>query len=193
MHPPTMTPFEYLSVLVSIIIGLGISHLLTGLGRLIQLRRRVRPYAPTYVWIALLLVIQIQIWWAAYDTRTDTDWSFFGFVAFLLIPILVALCSYVLVPDLEGERTELELRTAFHENRVWIHGLLALTVLTSLVRDLLQDGLPALDRDAAFRAAFFLLALLGMRLRSDAGQTALALGVAGLFCAYVAVLFVRLA
>jgi hypothetical protein len=34
-----MGPFEYLSVLVSVIVGLGLSHLLTSLARLIQRRR----------------------------------------------------------------------------------------------------------------------------------------------------------
>ena len=34
----TMTPFEYLSVLVAIIVGLGMTHLLVALGQLIQSR-----------------------------------------------------------------------------------------------------------------------------------------------------------
>ena len=33
-----MSPFEYLSVLISVIVGLGLSHLLTSAARLIQRR-----------------------------------------------------------------------------------------------------------------------------------------------------------
>lgn len=187
-----MTPFEYLSVLVSIIIGLGLSHLLTGAARLIQMRRRVRPYLPTYLWIGILLLVQVQIWWAAYETRSETDWSFGGFFAFLLLPILAALVSYILIPDLEGEHTELDLRASFLENRGWFFGLLAMTVLVSLGRDLLEDGRAALDRDAAFRSVFLLQALASTRIRSDAGQLVGAAIVLVLFCAYIGALFVRL-
>lgn len=39
-----MTPFEYLSVLISIILGLGLAHLLSAVRELIQRRARVRFY-----------------------------------------------------------------------------------------------------------------------------------------------------
>ncbi|CAN5853718.1 hypothetical protein BH20GEM3_BH20GEM3_15690 [soil metagenome] len=48
-----MSQFEYLGVLVSIIIGLGLSHLLASAARLIQVRRRVRLYWPTCAHIQL--------------------------------------------------------------------------------------------------------------------------------------------
>lgn len=188
-----MTPFEYLSVLVSIIVGLGLSHLLTGAARLIQLRRQVRPYPATYLWMAILLLLQIQIWWAAYESRSDTRWTFFGFAAFLLLPISAALLSYLLIPDLEGEHTELDLRASFQENRAWFHGLLGLAAVISLGRDLLEDGRAALDADAAFRVVFLVLAIGAARARSDTYQTLNALVVLALFCAYVVTLFVQLA
>jgi hypothetical protein len=187
-----VTPFEYLSVLVSIIVGLGLSHLLTGAARLIQLRRRVRPYAATYLWMLILLLLQIQIWWAAYESRNDARWTFFGFAAFLLLPISAALLSYLLVPDLEGEHTELDLRASFMENRAWFHGLLGCAAAISLSRDLLEDGRAALDADAAFRVVFLGLSLVAARARSDAYQTLNALAVLVIFTAYVIALFVQL-
>jgi hypothetical protein len=187
-----VTPFEYLSVLVSIIVGLGLSHLLTGAARLIQMRRRVRGYAPTYLWIGILLVVQIQIWWAAYEDRDEVRWTFFGFFSFLILPIVAALLSYLLVPDLEGEHHELDLRASFLENAAWFHGLLAAAAAVSLARDLLDDGRAALDLDALFRAGFLVQGLLAARIRSDAFQLINALVVLGLFLAYVATLFVQL-
>jgi hypothetical protein len=187
-----VTQFEYLSVLVSIIIGLGLSHLLTGAARLIQMRRRVRPYLPTYVWIVVLLLMQVQIWWAAYGERAETRWSFLGFFSFLLLPILGALVSYILIPDLEGEHTELDLRASYHENRGWFHGLLVLLVISSLSRDLLEDGMAALDLDAAFRGVFLVLALVAARVRSDLAHLVISLLVLAIFCGYIGALFVSL-
>ena len=98
-----MTEFEYLSVLVSIIIGLGLTHVLTGAARLIQRRDVVRWYAPTLIWLALTFLILVQIWWAAYDSRNDTHWQFFDFLSFLLIPVLSYMLAYLLVPDFERD------------------------------------------------------------------------------------------
>lgn len=40
----TVSPFEHISVLVSIILGLGITQLLMSAHRLVQARDRVKPY-----------------------------------------------------------------------------------------------------------------------------------------------------
>jgi len=62
-----VTPFEYLSVLVSIIVGLALTQLLSGAARLIQLRRRVPMHATTLLWMAMLFLIDIQVWWVAFE------------------------------------------------------------------------------------------------------------------------------
>ena len=56
-----MSKFEYLSVLTSIIVGLAIANLLSGSARLIQLRRRIRPHATTFCWMATLFLANMQI------------------------------------------------------------------------------------------------------------------------------------
>ena len=66
-----MDPFSYLSVLISIILGLGITQLVTGLGRLIQARARIKFYAPTIAWVGLLLIIHVQTWWAMFGLRSQ--------------------------------------------------------------------------------------------------------------------------
>ena len=186
-----MNSFEYLSVLVSIIIGLGISHLLVSTARLIQRRDRLRWYAPTLIWMALLFLVQVQIWWAAYEDRNDAEWHFFSFLSFLLIPVCAALLGYLLVPDLERADTA-DLRAEFHRNRGWFFGLLTAAASISLLRDLFDDGVAALDGDWAFRIVFLITAVLGAVVRSDRFQLANALLVAVTFVGYVVTLFVRL-
>lgn len=81
-----------MSVLISIILGLGITQLVTGLGRLIQARRRIQPYAPTLTWVALLLVIHVQTWWSMLDLRAnyfDQARWFFSLLVLLLVVSLV--------------------------------------------------------------------------------------------------------
>jgi len=45
-----MSEFEYLAVLVSLVLGLGITHLLTGVGRMIHRRDEFRVDAAHLLW-----------------------------------------------------------------------------------------------------------------------------------------------
>jgi hypothetical protein len=64
-----MDSFSYLSVLISIVLGLGAANLLTGLARIVQMRTRVTMYWPTIVWALTLLVIHVQTWWTMFGLR----------------------------------------------------------------------------------------------------------------------------
>lgn len=186
-----MNPFEYLSVLVSIIIGLAMSHLLSGTARLIQARRRVRWYAPTLIWLVLLFLAQVQIWWAAFDARQEIDWNFFGFLSFLLIPACAYLLCYLLVPDFEpGDDVDLE--RSFHDNQRWFFGLFATIVAISMSRDLVEDGRESLDEDMAFRVVFFAGSIVAAFVRSPRFHLGNAILSLTLFCGYIAQLFARL-
>lgn len=184
-----MSPFEYLSVLISVIVGLGVSHLLTSLARLIQRRHEVKLHAPTLLWMATLFVVQIQIWWAFYNARQDSNWNFFSFLAALVIPVLGYLLCYLIVPGLEAEGVDL--KASFHANRPWFFGLAALAFVFSFEADLVSTGIP-LNLNTAFRVVFILLLLAAMRVRSDRYHVLNAAVGLALFCAYVFAEFLRL-
>lgn len=187
-----MSKFEYLSVLVSIVIGLGISSLLSGAARLIQLRRRARMYLPTLVWMGILFLVNVQIWWVAFDRRDVEDWSFFMFLLYLLIPMGAVVLSYLVLPDL-GDEDEVDLKASYFENRGWFFGIFAALPLISLVEETVRDGAFPRDADALFRVVFAALALLAARMRGETYHAVNAAVAAALFCAYVAMLFSRLA
>ena len=64
-----MDEFGYLSVIISVILGLSIAQLLQGISQVINARDRVRMYWPTMVWAVLLLVVNTQAWWAMFGYR----------------------------------------------------------------------------------------------------------------------------
>lgn len=186
-----MTPFEYLSVLVSIIVGLALTQLLSGAARLIQLRRRVAMDPATLLWMATLFLINIQVWWVAFERRASDQWTFFSFLLYLLIPIVLFLLSYLVLPDL-GDEDRPDLRRNFDDNRGWFFGLLAALPAVSLADQFLRDGGVRADLDAAFRVVFMLLALVVGRIRNARFHFWNALGVLAMFVGYVLVLFLRL-
>jgi len=52
-----MTPFQYVAPLTSIVIALGITRILTGLGRTVQMRGSVRTY-----WVHTLWTGNVFLW-----------------------------------------------------------------------------------------------------------------------------------
>src|SRR5512139_2208617 len=94
-----MEEFSYLSVLITIILGLGIAQLMTGLGWLIVSRERVRLYWPTVAWVALLLVFHILTWWTMFGLRNYREWNFLAFLVLLLQPIVLYLLAVLILPD----------------------------------------------------------------------------------------------
>ena len=134
-----MDAFSYLAVLISIILGLGITQLLNGLGRLLQERRRVQMYWPTIVWVGLLLVIHVQTWWAMFGLRTLSSWSFLAFLLVLLQPVLLFLLAALILPD-SGSETARDLHANYFAHSRWFFGLAVLLLVASLTRDLVLSG-----------------------------------------------------
>ena len=86
-----MTRFEYLSVLVSIVIALGITEVTIGWGRLLQQRRRVRLSWLHAFWSLFTLFLMIQLWWGFWNFRTVERWSLAGLLAVVLEAITLVL------------------------------------------------------------------------------------------------------
>ena len=56
-----MDAFSYLSVLLSIVLGLAVTHLLSGFAALVHARRRIAMYWPVPVQMAATLLVTMQV------------------------------------------------------------------------------------------------------------------------------------
>ena len=97
-----MTVFEFVMVLVSIIIGLGIARMLDGILRILRSGRPYRTYWVHSLWLALTFFEMVNHWayrWTFYQARVD--WTVFELLFFLLPTILLFLASGLLFPEAE--------------------------------------------------------------------------------------------
>jgi hypothetical protein len=186
-----MDRFSYLSVLISIILGLGITQLVTGLGRLIQARHRVRLYWPAAVWVAVLLLIHVQTWWAMFGLRNQTDWTFGQFFIVLLQPIVLSLLAALVLPDINAD-THADLRENYYAQSRWFFSLLFLLLVVSLVKDVALSGSLPVPINVAAHALFMVLAAGGVLTRRASYHELLAPVNAVLVLGYIGVLFTRL-
>jgi hypothetical protein len=129
-----MSEFEFLSVLVSIIFGLGLTHALSGLFRMAYLRELTERRVLYTIWVFMVLVLN---WWVFYGWRDYTAWSF---EVFLLI-VLWALSFYVLAITLyPPEGTTRASGTAWSEYRGF-HVAVAATVMLDIAWTALKGNL----------------------------------------------------
>src|SRR5580698_3259213 len=114
-------PFEYLSVMISIVLGLAVAHVLGSLARVINNRDQTIMYWPSLLWSVTLLLLVAQLWWADASLRTHTTWSFGAFLVLLAQPAaLYLLCALIIpVPDAANA---FDMRAAYVRNRPWFLG-----------------------------------------------------------------------
>jgi hypothetical protein len=177
-----MSQFEYLAVLLSIVVAFAISEILSGWGRLIRRRARIRPYWLLTSWSAIALVVMILFWWSAWDYRTSS-WTFFSFLALLSAALTFVILAFVLTPAVSGASSP-DLRDYYFRNRTWIFGLWALVLVQVAAVDLIVARLPLWHVANAIRALGFAIAVSLMRSQTEGIHVALMLASCGLVAAF---------
>lgn len=182
-----MDAFEYLSVLISIILGLGITQLLLGFARWLERRGSFGAYPPAIAWAAFLLLVHVQTWWSMYGLRHHADWNFLQFAVVLLQPIVMFLLAVLIFPS--AGAVERDLRANFLEQRPWFFGLFLALLGVSVLKDLVRtDSLPS-PANLGFHGALAALALAGLTLNGERAQSWIGYGACALFSLYIALLF----
>ncbi len=186
-----MDEFSYLSVLLSIILGLAITQILKGFRGLLQSRTRIRLYWPALAWAGLLLVIYVQTWWAMFGLRSHHDWTFGAFAIVLLQTVVLYMLAGLVLPDFFGEQV-IDLRENYYAHHAWFFGLAVLAGLVSIGKDLVLDGHLPDARNLAFHLVFILTAAMAAITRREWYHKVAILLTAALFGLYITLLFARL-
>jgi len=128
--------FEYVAVLTSIIIGLGIAHLLHGVARLIQHPDSEPVYWVHLCWVGYLFLTLVFWWWWEFRLGSVDPWTFHLYIFVVFYAVVMFLTASVLFPDsLEGYDGY---RDYFYSRRAWLFGLLGVAVLTDVADSLLK-------------------------------------------------------
>jgi len=136
-----MDPFSYLSVLISIILALGMTRVLAGVGEMLQARSRRRLYWVHPVWVANLFLYLLVAWWSFYRWRSQQPWTFFLFIFVLISPTILYLASIVLFPPESSLDEFVNYKTHYYSNHRAFLVLFALFTPVDIVDSLLK-GIP---------------------------------------------------
>ena len=95
-----MDHFQYITILVSLVVGLGIADLLQSAYRLFQGHHRVRFHWLALAWAAVVFLRVTFFYWDFYRLRLDDSWAAFpAFLYLLATPVLLFLASRNALPD----------------------------------------------------------------------------------------------
>ena len=171
-----MEMFNYVMVLASVIIGLGIAHLLQGVGAIVQHPGREKTYWVHLLWVAAIFLRAIFWWWFEFRLSETAEWTFTLYLFVLAYAVLIYLLCALLFPrDLTGYDG---FRDYYYSRRQWFFGLLVVGQAVDVADTLLKgmDHFRSLGPFYPIAAGIVsLLLLVAMRTRSERYHAAFAI------------------
>lgn len=157
-----MNTFDYLSILTSIVLAIGITRLLSGIGTLVQKRKQVTIYWVHLLWTLNVFLFLVLNWWILFRWQGQQEWNFFLFSFLLLSPTIAFLLSVILYPDITHEK--INYKDHFYANHRWFFALAALLPPLDFIDTLLKGYSHFLAQGPLYiitLVLIFILSLLG--------------------------------
>lgn len=124
-----MDRFEFVLVLLSIIVGLGVAELLTNVASQIKARANTKMFWPHSGVVAVILLAFLQLWWESWGLQDVEAWTFPALLLMLGGPVCLLILSHLLFPDnIEG--TDFESYYFENARMMWMIAALTVTVST---------------------------------------------------------------
>jgi hypothetical protein len=155
--------FDYLAVLISVVLGLAVTHVLTGISAAINRRDQVQLDWLQLFWAVNVLAYVLAVWWGMYWWKHLTTWTVQEFAFLTIYAIVLFLMASALFPG-GGDRGPPQL-SSFERNRLWFFGLLLAAHLIDIPETAAKqaDGLRAVPPQYWFAGpAFILIAVTGL-------------------------------
>ena len=173
-----MQMFEYIIVLISIVIGLALTHLMQGIAGLIQHPGRDRMWWVHRVWVAYMFLCTVFWWWVEFRLQNIQAWTFstYFFVIFYAFYVYL-ICAMLFPKDLEGYAGY---KDYFLSRRRWFFGL----QIGWLVLDLIDTRIKGADYFASLGVEYVVVGvvlalsyLIGLITRRERVQAVIAIAV----------------
>lgn len=156
--------FLHIRVLISLIVGLGLTRLLSGVARIIQHPGKTPMYWVHLGWVLWMFLALVHFWWWEFRLVHLHQWKFIYYIFIIFYVTLYFLLSTLLFPDNMDEYASY--RDYFVSRRKWFFGLLATTFVLD-IGDTLLKGREYFDSfgiEYPLRnAAHFILCLVAMK------------------------------
>jgi len=162
-----MSIFEFISVAISIILGLGVTRLLSNAIELVRARSRVKLHWVPLLWALAVLIIHFQFWWAFFGVSGYGPVRNVDFLVWILTALALFVAgSFILPVRYESERTDL-FEHFLAEGRIGVGALGAYIIMASVINMML--GAPWLSLPNLVSLVWLVGVVLTILSRSERG------------------------
>src|ERR1039458_2325111 len=130
--------FSYLGVLISVILGLALTHLLVGLSKMIQLRESVKIYWVQVVWTINVILYVLALWWGMFWWNKLQVWTIEEFLFIIGYSIVVFMLASMLSPWDFAHGLDFE--QYFFANKSWFFTIFLVATLMD-IPETLEKGI----------------------------------------------------
>jgi hypothetical protein len=157
-----MDQFEYVMVLVSIIVGLGIAHTLLGIGgiidRLSRKENRLELSLAHASWLGFCFAWLVMFWWWEYRFSSRvSDWTMGLYLFLISYAVTLFLLQAVLVPRTWDGVTSL--KVYFLERRKWFYSFLMFATTLDILDGYLKGGFQYVLDTGVINLAFMVVTI----------------------------------
>ena len=167
-----MNEFEFLAVFISIVIGLGVTHILHGLARLIHNRGQQKVAMLHFVWTLNVILILLLNWWVLFLWADYPAWSFDIYLLLIGWGIGLYMLAVILYPP--DIRKEDSFKEIFEQNRKWLFGTFVVFVALDVAQTAVRGQLFEPKIYLPFVLHFAVLAAIGIPVANKRYQVFLA-------------------
>jgi hypothetical protein len=119
-----MSQFEVITLTLSVVLGLSMSHLLWAAAAAVRARKDLRLHGLPFLWAACIFFVHVQYWFAAFAIDTLIEqWTWSWYLQMLGLGLLLFASGALILPS-ESEQRSGDLLNDFHD-----HGRLGLIPL----------------------------------------------------------------
>ncbi len=144
-----MSLFEYIMVLTSILISLGIAELLYGVVRMLKSDFKEGFFLPQVLWAVFLFLHLIIIWWSRWDLRDTMEWNFNQLLLSLAGPVLIFILAGLVFPH---KRTA---QVYYFAQRKVFFSILAVVPIVDFCHEVLIEGTEIISTATVIIAILF--------------------------------------
>ncbi|MDX3906212.1 MAG: hypothetical protein QHC78_11035 [Pigmentiphaga sp.] len=128
--------FPHIRIVMGMVIGLGVTRLLSGLSRIVQHPRHYPVYPVHIAWVFWLLLMLVHFWWWQFNLYLVPEWTFGKYLFIIVYAIVLFLLCTLLFPDSLEDYDGYE--DYFFARRAWFFGLLAVAFCLDIVDTLIK-------------------------------------------------------
>ena len=156
-----MSIFEYVSVMVGVVLALAVSHILTFVATLIAHPERAKKDWLYFIWVLLIFALNVNAWLLLWTMHGQSEFPVWKLLTMLFTSVLIFVVSRVLIPELLHNE-QFDLRAHLLQVRVPFFTALTLICFVPVLRGLIVEGLPLFDPLNLLKILMLALALSGV-------------------------------